>query len=92
MASIASPHRLPKVLATSRTGDFIATARVAPTKGITNNHLPMIPLLPTVDINRPMTAATLKVFTTGTIKGSINRASPGMAQGSVIGAITIELG
>jgi len=48
--------------------------------------------LPTVDINRPITAATRKVITTGTIKGSITRASPGTARGSVIGAIRIEIG
>ena len=59
--------------ASRRTEDLIAAAsRVAPTKGITNNHVPIIPLLPTVGINLPITAVTLKVITTGTIKGSNN--------------------
>ncbi len=92
MAAIATTYRLPKILANRRTEDLIAAAsRVAPTKGITNNHVPIIPLLPTVDINLPITAVTLKVITTGTIKGSIN-ASPGTAHGTVIGAIRIERG
>ncbi|MGH8535924.1 MAG: hypothetical protein ACREXM_05540 [Gammaproteobacteria bacterium] len=91
MASIAISHRLTKMLATSRTEDFMAAAsRVAPTRGIPNR--PIIPLLPTVDINRRITPATLKVFTTATIKGSIIRASPGTAQGSVIGARGTEKG